>query len=71
MLMERLQSFFRQNKWAVLLALIGLVLMILFFTVGFFKTIIVLAVVAFCFFIGGLMDKGGIEEVKNFFKRLF
>ncbi|MBQ2770409.1 MAG: DUF2273 domain-containing protein [Clostridia bacterium] len=71
MLMERLQSFFRQNKWAVLLALAGLVLMILFFTVGFFKTIIVLAVVAFCFFIGGLMDKGGIEEVKNFFKRLF
>ena len=71
MLMERLQSFFRQNKWAVLLALAGLVLMIRFFTVGFFKTIIVLAVVAFCFFIGGLMDKGGIEEVKNFFKRLF
>lgn len=71
MLMERLQSFFRQNKWAVLLALAGLVLMILFFTVGFFKTIIVLTVVAFCFFIGGLMDKGGIEEVKNFFKRLF
>ena len=71
MLMERLQSFFRQNKWAVLLAAVGLILMILFFTVGFFKTIIVLAVVAFCFFIGGLMDKGGIEEVKNFFRKLF
>ena len=30
MLMERLQSFFRQNKWAVLLALAGLVLMMSF-----------------------------------------
>jgi len=71
MFMERLQNFFRQNKWAVLLAAIGLVLMILFFAFGFFKTILVLAVVAACFFIGGLMDKGGIEEVKNFFRKLF
>ena len=71
MLMERLQNFFRQNKWAVLLAGAGLVLMILFFTFGFFRTLLVLAVVAFCFFIGNLMDKGGIEGVKEFFKKLF
>lgn len=69
--MERFLSFCRKNKWAVILAAVGLVLMILFFAIGFFRTILILAVVALCFFIGYLLDQGGVDAVKNFFKNIF
>lgn len=69
--MDRFIKFCKENKWAVAMSAAGLVAVILMFSIGFFRTILLVAVVAVCFFLGYLMDKGGIEAVKNFFRNLF
>lgn len=66
-----LTRFIKEHKWAVILLVAAIVLFVLFETIGFFKTILLLAFVAAAFFIGMLLDKGGIAEVKEFFRKTF
>lgn len=65
------ETFFQKHKFTILIVLIGLILMILFFTIGFWKTILLALILALCFFVGYLLDKGGPEGFREFFERLF
>ena len=64
-------EFVREHKFTILLVLIGLILSILFFTIGFWRTILLILILALCFFMGFLLDKGGLEGMKEFFNKLF
>ncbi|MPM31504.1 hypothetical protein SDC9_78059 [bioreactor metagenome] len=64
-------EFIKEHKFTIILVLIGLILSILFFTIGFWKTILLMLILALCFFVGFLLDKGGLEGLKDFFNKLF
>ena len=64
-------EFVKEHKFTILLVLIGLILSILFFTIGFWRTILLILILALCFFMGFLLDKGGLEGMKEFFNKLF
>ena len=64
-------EFLKAHKFTILLVLIGLILTILFFTIGFWRTILLILILALCLFAGVLLDKGGAEGFREFFRRLF
>ena len=69
--MNAFLEFVKSHKFTVLLVLIGLVLSILFFTIGFWRTILLFIILALCFLIGYLLDQGGPDGIKDFFNKLF
>lgn len=64
-------EFIKKYKFTIVLSLIGLILTVLFFTIGFWRTMLLLLILALCFLIGYLLDQSGPEGVKNFFNKLF
>lgn len=64
-------EFIKKYKFTIVLSLIGLILTVLFFTIGFWRTMLLLLILALCFLIGYLLDQSGPEGVKNFFSKLF
>ena len=69
--MNAFLEFVKSHKFTVLLVLLGLVLSILFFTIGFWRTILLFLILALCFLVGYLLDQGGPEGIKEFFNKLF
>ena len=69
--MNAFLEFVKSHKFTVLLVLIGLVLSILFFTIGFWRTMLLFIILALCFLIGYLLDQSGPEGVKNFVQKIF
>lgn len=69
--MNDFKQFFRDHRWAVLGVLLGLVITILIFTINFWRTLLLVAIVAVCYIVGTLLDQGGVERVKAFFRELF
>ena len=69
--MNAFLEFVKTHKYTVLFVALGLVLAILFFTIGFWRTLLLLVILAFCFLIGYLLDQGGPEGIKEFFTKLF
>ncbi|NLI52740.1 MAG: DUF2273 domain-containing protein [Clostridiales bacterium] len=69
--MNAFWEFVKQHKFTVLLVLVGLVLAILFFTIGFWRTILLFLILALFFFLGYMLDKGGPEGIRDFFHKLF
>ena len=69
--MNTFWEFVKSHKFTVLLVLIGLVLSILFFTIGFWRTILLFIILALCFLIGYLLDQSGPDGIKEFFSKLF
>lgn len=64
-------AFVKEHKYTVISVLVGVVLVILFFTIGFWRTILLALILGICFFLGYLLDKGGVEGAADFFKKLF
>lgn len=69
--MEKFSEFCKEHKWAIVLVAFGLLMAILLMTIGFWKTLLLFAVVGLCFVIGYLLDKDGPDGVKSFFGNLF
>ncbi len=69
--MNDFKQFFRDHRWAVLGVLLGLVVTILIFTINFWRTLLLVAIVVVCYIVGTLLDQGGVERVKAFFRELF
>ena len=69
--MNTLLEFVKNHKFTVLFVLIGLLLAILFFTIGFWRTILLLVILAVCFLLGYLLDQSGPDGIKEFFNKLF
>lgn len=64
-------DFLMKHKFTVILTLIGLIITILFFTIGFWRTIALVLILALCFLIGYLLDQNGPEGIRDFFNKLF
>ena len=64
-------EFVKNHKFTVLFVALGLVLTILFFTIGFWRTLLLLVILGLCFLIGYLLDQGGPDGIKEFFTKLF
>jgi len=69
--MNAFLEFVKTHKFTVILVLVGLVLSILFFTIGFWRTILLFIILALCFLIGYLLDQNGPDGIKEFFNKLF
>lgn len=69
--MEDFMAFCKQYKWRILGVAIGLLFCILVFTIGFWRTLLLSLVVSVCFYFGALLDKGGRNQLAEFFARLF
>lgn len=69
--MDAFLEFLKSHKFTALFVLLGLVLSILFFTIGFWRTIVLFLILALCFLIGYLLDQSGPEAIKAFFDKLF
>lgn len=64
-------EFLKKYKFTLLLCLLGLILAILFFTIGFWRTMLLLVILALCFLVGYLLDQSGPDGVKNFINKIF
>lgn len=69
--MDKLRELIKEYRWTVILAVAGLVLTILLFTIGFFKTLLLFAVVGVCVVLGLTLDREGIDGVKALFGKIF
>ena len=64
---EWIIQFYAEHKWLTIMAGAALVLGILFLCIGFWRTLLLAALVAFGVLIGTLLDRGGWSAVKDFF----
>lgn len=69
--MEELKALFKQYKWRVIGVAAGIVLAFLLFTIGFWRTLLLVVLVALCYIIGRHLDNGGKEELDKAIGRLF
>ncbi|OQB25214.1 MAG: hypothetical protein BWY11_00544 [Firmicutes bacterium ADurb.Bin182] len=63
-------DFIRRHKWCVICVSLGLLFTILVFTINFWRTLLLFAITGLCFLFGTLLDKGGLDGVKDFFEKL-
>ena len=69
--MDKLKAFIKDHPWTVLLVVLGIIVAVLLLTIGFFKTLLIAAIVGGCFCIGRALDRNGGEELKNKVSSLF
>ena len=67
--MEEFIAFCKQYKWRILGVLGGMLFCILVFTINFWRTLLLSAVVFAGYLIGTQLDEGG--RLGDFFDRLF
>lgn len=65
-----MREFYEKYRWTILLVLLGVVLTILIFTINFWRTLLLCAIVGACYIIGRLLDRGGKDAVKQFFDKI-
>ena len=64
-------DFILKHKFTILLVLAGLILSILFFTIGFWRTLLLILILALCFVVGFVLDQSGPDGIREFFSKLF
>jgi len=69
--MEELKALLKEYKLRVIGIVAGIVLAILLFTIGLWRTLLLFALVAVCYVIGRHLDNGGKEELDKAIGRLF
>ncbi len=66
-----LMEFFNKYKWRIIGVIFAVIFTILVFTINFWRTLLLFVIVGLAYFIGTLMDEGGRERVREFFRSLF
>lgn len=69
--MEELKAFLKEYRWRVIGIAAGIVLAVLLFSIGFWRTLLLIALVAVCYIIGRHLDNGGKEELDRVIDGLF
>jgi len=69
--MEELKALLKEYKWRLIGIAAGIVLAVLLFTIGLWRTLLLFALVALCYIIGRHLDNGGKEELDKAIGRLF
>ena len=65
-----MKEFIEQHKWAIALSLIALIVVLLIYLIGWW-TLLVGVLVGVAILFGKLLDRGGTEAVREFFRKLF
>ena len=65
-----MKEFIQEHKWAVILSVLALIIVLLIYLIGWW-TLLVGVLIAVAIFFGRMIDKGGFEAVKDFFRNLF
>lgn len=65
-----MKEFFQNHKWAVILSILAVIIVLLIYLIGWW-TLLVGVLVAGAIFFGRMIDRGGIDAVKDFFRNLF
>ncbi len=65
-----MKEFFQNHKWAVILSILALIIVLLIYLIGWW-TLLVGVLVAVAIFFGRMIDKGGVDAVRDFFRNLF
>jgi Small integral membrane protein (DUF2273). len=65
-----MREFFQNHKWAVILSILALIIVLMIYLIGWW-TLLAAVLVLIAIFFGRLIDKGGFEAVKDFFRNLF
>ena len=66
-----MREFFMNHKWAVILSVIALIIVLLFYLIGFWWTLLAGVLVVIAIFFGRIIDRDGTEGVRDFFRKLF
>ncbi len=67
--MEELKLILEKYKWRIIGVAFGLLVAILIFTIGFWRTLLLGIIVGVCFFLGRILDNGSAQELKALFKK--
>ena len=65
-----MREFCQNHKWAIILSALALILVLLIYLIGWW-TLLAGVLVLIAIFFGRMMDKGGTEAVKDFFRGIF
>ncbi|MBQ6235147.1 MAG: hypothetical protein IJK54_04455 [Clostridia bacterium] len=65
-----MKEFIQEHKWTVILSVLALIVVLLIYLIGWW-TLLVGVLIAVAIFFGRMIDKGGFEAVKDFFRNLF
>ena len=65
-----MREFIQEHKWAVILSVLALIIVLLIYLIGWW-TLLVGILIAVAIFFGRMIDKGGFDAVKDFFRNLF
>jgi len=65
-----MKEFIQEHKWAVILSVLALIIVLLIYLIGWW-TLLVGLLIAVAIFFGRMIDKGGFDAVKDFFRNLF
>lgn len=68
---EFLKKLMTEHKWTLLFVAVALIAGILILTINFWRTLLLLLLVTTAILLGYLMDKDGIDGIKEFFVRIF
>lgn len=68
---ERIWTYIKQHRWTFGLAVYGLVSAILMLTINFWRTVLLMLLTGAGLVFGYLLDHGGLESVRLFFRRIF
>lgn len=69
--MERIRLFVQTHQWTVTLVAVGIVLSVLLFTIGLWRTLLLFVIVGIAAYFGMMLDKKGGDGVVRFFNDLF
>ncbi len=64
-------EFFQKYKWRIIGVAFALIFTVLVFTINFWRTLLLFVIVGIAYFVGTLLDEGGRERVKEFFRSIF
>ncbi len=65
-----MKEFFQDHKWAVILSILALIIVLLIYLIGWW-TLLAGVLVVLAIFFGRMIDRGGFDAVKDFFRNLF
>ncbi|MBR0507576.1 MAG: DUF2273 domain-containing protein [Clostridia bacterium] len=65
-----MREFCQNHKWAIILSALALILVLMIYLIGWW-TLLAGVLVLIAVFFGRMMDKGGIEAVKDFLRGIF
>ena len=66
-----MKEFCQNHKWAIILSALALIIVLMIYLTHFWWTLLAGVLVLIAVFFGRMIDKGGVEAVKDFFRSIF